>query len=308
MILFKKEGNSLKEIQEMKFSLERDLQGLTEGNLGKVFNLEFVCSEFSLNNLRIDTLAFDRETKSFVIIEYKRDKHSQVIDQGFAYLALMVNNKAEFILQYIEKMKENLRREDVDWQQSRVIFVSHSFTTHQRKAIEFKDLPIELWEARRFGKDLILFSEIKPSNARESIRTITKDKVINSVSSQVKKYTVEDHFKDGWEKSLEIYQSLKDRILAMDERIEESPKKIYIGFKIGNKVVCGVHVQKSKIVLWLGKTEPKDLKDPEKRVTYRKKSYEHYNQHISDFYLENEDDIDYAMFLIRQVYEKFFKK
>ncbi len=49
-----------------------------------------VKSEFQLNNLRIDTLAFDKESNSFVIIEYKRGVNFSVIDQGYAYLALLI--------------------------------------------------------------------------------------------------------------------------------------------------------------------------------------------------------------------------
>ena len=41
----------------------------------EVFNLKFVASEFQLDNLRIDTLAFNEETNSFVIIEYKKSKN-----------------------------------------------------------------------------------------------------------------------------------------------------------------------------------------------------------------------------------------
>jgi len=280
---------------------------LVEENIEEVFNLKFVCSEFQLNNLRIDTLAFDEEDKSFVIIEYKRDKNQSVIDQGFSYLALMINNKADFILQYNECMKNNLKRDDVDWEQSKIIFISSHFTTYQRQAIEFKDLPMELWEVEKFENDLILFNEIRPTNAKESIKTVSKNKTIQSVSREVRKYSVDDHFGDDWDESWQIYEKLRDRILEVDERVVESPRKIYIGYKIGSSVLCGLHIQKSKIILWLGRTRPEDLKDPDKRVTYRKNSFEHYNQHISDFYLTEEADVDYAIFLIRQVYEKYFK-
>jgi predicted transport protein len=307
MSLFKISSKKLTPISKVNFELEKNIQKITEDNLDTIFGLEFVCSEYQLQNLRIDTLAFDKENKSFVIIEYKRDRSQSVIDQGFSYLALMLNNKSDFILNYNERMKDNLKRNDVDWEQSRVIFISNSFTTYQRKAIEFKDLPIELWEVVKYENDLVLFNEIKPAEVKESINTVTRSTTIKNVSREVKKYSVDDHFGDDWDKTWEIYEKFRDRILEIDDRIIESPKKIYIGFKIGNSVLCGIHVQKSKLVLWLGRTRPQDLKDPEKKVLYRKKSMEYYNQHISDFYLTEESDVDYAIFLIRQVYEKYFK-
>ena len=61
----------LKKIEERKFKLEKDLQELTENNMETILGLQFVRSEFSLNNFRLDSLAFDKESRSFVIIEYK---------------------------------------------------------------------------------------------------------------------------------------------------------------------------------------------------------------------------------------------
>lgn len=68
MLLFKIEKNqTLEIIQEKKFKLEKDIQSITEQNLSKIFGLKFVRSEYSLKNFRLDTLAFDSETNSFVI-------------------------------------------------------------------------------------------------------------------------------------------------------------------------------------------------------------------------------------------------
>ena len=127
MPLFKQDNNKLLIIKEKSIDLEKTVQKLTENNLENIFSLEFVSTEFSLHNFRIDTLAFDKENNSFVIIEYKRDRSFSIIDQGYAYLALMLNNKADFILEYNEKTKNNLKRDDVDWSQSKVIFVANSF-------------------------------------------------------------------------------------------------------------------------------------------------------------------------------------
>ena len=96
MALFKIE-KSLEYIREKPFRLEKEIQEMTEKNIKTILGLDFVKSEFALNNFRIDTLAFDKEANAFVIIEYKRDKNFSVIDQGYAYLSLMLNNKAEII-------------------------------------------------------------------------------------------------------------------------------------------------------------------------------------------------------------------
>ena len=109
MAIYQIRKGDLVPIKEKMIDLEKDLQKLTEKNLQTVFGLEFVRTEFGLHNLYIDTLAFDPESKSFAIIEYKRDKSFSVVDQGYACLALMLNNKADFILEYNEREKGNLK-------------------------------------------------------------------------------------------------------------------------------------------------------------------------------------------------------
>ena len=42
--------------------LEKDIQKMTEDNLEEVFGLRFIETEFAVDNLRIDTLAFDDES------------------------------------------------------------------------------------------------------------------------------------------------------------------------------------------------------------------------------------------------------
>jgi predicted transport protein len=307
MPIFKIDKNKLLPIKELKIKLEKDLQEITEKNLETVFGLKFISTELKIHNFRIDTLAFDTETKSFVIFEYKKDRSFSVVDQGFAYLSVMLNNKADFILEYNEKMKDNLKRGDVDWSQSRVIFISTNFTSHQKNSINFKDLPIEIWEVKKYDNNTILYNQIKAHEVSESIKTISKDKTIVKVSKEVKKYSVEDHFKEGWDESKELYEALREKILELDSRLEEHAQKNYIGYSIDKSNVFSIQIYKSKILVELYRVRPQDLKDPEKRVRYRKKSFKYYHKHISLYDIKDEEDIDYAMFLIKQVYERFVK-
>ena len=307
MSIFKIHNTNLIPIKEVSLSLEKDLQKTTESNLEIIFGIDFISSEFSLHQFRIDTLAFNKETKSFVIIEYKRDKSFSVIDQGYAYLALMLNNKADFILEYNEKKKENLRREDVDWSQSKVLFLANSFTVYQQNAINFKDLPIELWEVKKYNNETILYNQLEPTNSKASIKTISKNKTIENVSQKVKKYSVDDHFKIDWRKSRELFDLLSEKIFNLDSRIkEDSNPKDYIGYKIDNTKICAVHVYNTKLKIELMKVDIEDLSDPEKKVTKIPwKEYRWSKQ--CNYEIKNVDDIDYAIFLIKQVYQKFYK-
>lgn len=70
-MLFDISGNMICEVKEKPFKSEKELQTLCEKNLHKFINLEFVATEFSVSDFRLDTVAFDKEVNSFVIIEYK---------------------------------------------------------------------------------------------------------------------------------------------------------------------------------------------------------------------------------------------
>ena len=129
MDLYKIKKDNLEPIERDPFKLEKEIQSVVESNVETLFGLEFVKTEFSIGNFRLDSICFDNDTNSFVIIEYKKGSSYSVIDQGYSYLSLMLNNKSDFILEYNETTDKTLKRGDVDWSQSRIIFVSPSFNT-----------------------------------------------------------------------------------------------------------------------------------------------------------------------------------
>ncbi len=260
MTIFQNSADKLEKIKQSSFKLEKEIQDLTERSLNEIFGLQIVKSEFALNGLRIDTLAYDRENNSFVIIEYKRDKNFSVIDQGYAYLSLMINNKADFILEYNGNCDGNLKKENVDWSQSRVLFVSSAFSKYQQQAINFKDLPIELWEISKYEKNLIQYTKLKSHENSESINKISKKSdVVGKVSSEVKVYTEEDHLTYCSEEIKLLYEGLKSQILSINDNIEVLPKKKYIAFK-HNRNFAYFIMKKQKIKLYLSLSK-KDLEN-----------------------------------------------
>ncbi len=290
-------------IKETSFKLEREIQQVTEQNLWTILRLNFIRSEFSLNNFRIDTLAFDPEAKAFVIIEFKRDKTFSVIDQGYAYLSLMLNNKADFILEFNESQNQSLKRTDVDWAQSKVIFVSPLCTTYQREAINFKDLPIELWEVKKFENNTISYEQIQKASVKESINTISrKDDTIEAVSKEVKVYTEQDHLQKVDFETRELYELLKDRLLNIDDNITIQPKKQTIGFKVDNNFFCDVVLQGKGLKIYLN-LKSGDLLD-EKKVSRDVSNVGHWGNGSYEIKLADLEDIDYILSLIKQSLRK----
>lgn len=87
-----------KELKQKDFKNEKELQKYFEENLQKILGYKFVETEFAVGNFRLDTLAYDEESKSFRIIEYKNVKNHSLVDQGYTYLKLLLERKADFVL------------------------------------------------------------------------------------------------------------------------------------------------------------------------------------------------------------------
>lgn len=282
----------LEHVKEIPFEYEKDIQKLVEKNLPVLLKLDFICSEFALNNFRIDTLGFDNDSKSFVIIEYKRDRSLSVIDQGYAYLSLMLNNKADFILEYNEKQNKSLKRNDVDWTQSKVIFISPSFTNYQKEAINFKDLPIELWEIKKFENSTISFEQIQKTSAKESIKTISKvDETVKKVSKEIKVYTEQDHFLKIEPETKALYEELKERLFNMDSNISIKPKKYTIGFNVNNNIFCDVVPNKKELKIYIN-LKSGELKDS-RNIVRDVSNVGHWGNGSYEVRMNNIEDIDY---------------
>ena len=298
MSLYSNQSGKLKELKDKPFKLERDLQKVFEANLATIMGLELVKSEFTIKNKRIDTLAYDVQTSGFIIIEYKRDRNMSVVDQGFTYLSLMLENKADFIIEYNESLQRNLKREDVDWSQTRVAFVSTSFTDNQIQATNFKDIAIELWEVKRYENDTVSINSIKKSTAASSVKPITdQNQMLKKVSEQIKVYTLQDHLEKASDGIIELYEKFKNSILNLADGIEVIPKKYYIAFKKGSNIT-DLSLQKKSIKLFIN-IKSGNLDDP-KKIAQDVSNIGHWGNGDYQVQVEDDNNLEYIMSLIKQ--------
>jgi len=252
MAIYTNNKGTLNKITEIPIKLEKEIQSLFEKNLSNILGYELVKSEFTIKNKRIDTLAFDPQNNSFIIIEYKKGKNISVVDQGFAYLGLMMENGAEFLVEYNETLNKQLKRSDIDWSQTRVVFVSTSFTENQRLATNFSDLAIDLWEIKTYKDNIVSIQQVKKSKTAGSIKPITQqNKKLNEIQKKIKVYTEEDHFKDRSEELIELYESYKNAIIYLKDDIETIAKKVRISFELEKKIICDIALQKKQIKMWI---------------------------------------------------------
>ena len=310
MKLFKVQKNSLVEINKNSFDLEKDIQSLVERNLKRLFNLEFISTEFTVGEFRLDSLGFNEETSSFVIIEYKKGNSYSVVDQGYSYLSVMLNNTAEFILKYNTKTKKFLEKKDFDWSQSRVIFISPSFNSYQKNSVNFKDVPFELWEIQKYDDGFISLEQHK-SNSKESIDKFTSgNQLINTVSNVVTVASESDHTSRTNEVSLEAWEAIKEYYLA-DNEIDLNVVQSYISLKKKNTNICYVIFQKTRlqvdILLGYEKSEGKDkskilkIADPENKGKIHERIFSNGVKEILYRMIVNSSkDVDYMKLIVNQ--------
>ena len=299
MALYINQIGKLKEVQEKPFKLEKDIQKIFEANLPAIMGLELVKSEFTIKNKRIDTLAYDPQAYAFIIIEYKRDKNISVVDQGFTYLSLMLENKADFIIEYNESLRQNLKRDDVDWSQTRVAFVSTSFTENQIQATNFKDIAIELWEVKQYENDTIIINAIKKSSASESIKPLTKNKeILKTVTEEIKVYTELDHIGKATDTIDELYEKFKSAITNLADDIVIIPKKQYIAFNKEKKNYCGITILKNSLKIFIN-LKAGELDDP-KQLAKDVSNIGHWGNGDYQIQVETDKDLEYIMSLVKQ--------
>ena len=299
MKIYTLNNSKLNEVSEKVFKLEREIQQVFEDNLETVMGLTLVRSEFTIKNKRIDTLAYDKQAKAFIIIEYKRDKNVSVVDQGFTYLSLMLENKADFIVEYNEQLKQNLQRNDVDWTQTRVAFVSPSFTENQILATNFKDIAIELWEVKRYENNTIVINEVKKSRSAESIKPITEqNKELKRVTDEIVVYTEDDLLVSGSDETRELYFKFKDGILNLADDIQVIANKQYIAFRKSRNIVC-MNIQKKQIRMWIGAKF--GSLDDAKGLAIDVSNTGHWGTGDYEINVNSDKDLEYILSLIKQV-------
>jgi predicted transport protein len=307
MRLFGIDGNKLTSISTNPFQLERDIQKLIENNVQELFDLEFVKSELTIQNFRLDTLCFNKMSNSFVIIEYKKGSNYSVIDQGYTYLSTLLNNKSDFILEYNETLGGSLKRDEIDWSQSRVIFISPKFSEYQKTSINFKNLPFELWEVTRFKNNLLGLTKIDTNSDVDITSTVEKDNsksIVKTVSKEIVTYDENYHInknKTRPQEIVDLYYEFKDRVLSIGDNIELNIGKTWMGFK-QNRIFCDVVIFNEGVVVYINmkKGELNDYLNKCQDMSDKG----HWGNGDYKIVIRTVEDIDYVMSLVKQSFNK----
>jgi len=284
-----------KELKQKDFKNEKELQSFFESNIETILGYKFIDTEFIVGDFRIDSLAFDEESKSFKIIEYKNVKNHSLVDQGYTYLKLLLERKADFVLQYNIKTKSSLTTQDIDWSQSKIIFVSPIYTAYQLNATDFKNIPVDLVRVTRYEDDIIEIDFIKKTS-NVKVQDIQMESIQEDVNKEIIVYTEEDYLSKVSDNIKRVYEELKTRILELDD-IDVEARKLYIAFK-GTRNIVDIEFQKNKLKIYINMKKGL-LKDPLK-LTKDVSEIGHWGNGDYCIIIDKKDDIDNVIPLIKQ--------
>ena len=253
-MFLKLEKNRLEIVREKEIS-EKEIQKIIGENLEILLNLKFVSFEFSLENVRIDILAFDAETNAPVILELKKDNSKALFDQGMEYFNILSNRKNDFLVELLAKKILKNHDEKVNWENSRVIFIGKNFSLRQRRAVDFKGIPIELFDYDFFENNFLKFEQIGlEKSAKLEIPNLKKSSKIQKIQNEFVEFDRDFHREKASEKTWEIFEKIENEILNWGN-VSEKFNKICVDFKIEKRSFASIIIQKENLKITFGKFE-----------------------------------------------------
>ncbi len=296
MPIFKNSGTKLKKLNSLPLDKEKNLQALVETNLIEVLDLLFLATEYTTTfGGRIDTLAVDTNG-SPVIIEYKRNKNDNVINQSLSYLKWLKSQKSGFFEKLMsDKLgKDKADKIKLDWNNPRVICVAENYSKFDIDTAEVVPLRIELMKYRYYEDGIFA---LEPVNVPESVSS--NQTSVNTVADKGK-ITTNNSLASLLAKASEgtktLFGALRERIIAIDDSITENPTGSYVGYRMGNNF-AEIHIGKNQLKIHL---RPIDFDDSKGLV---EKIPDGYNWTMDRrVYLKSESELDYVLGLIEQSY------
>ncbi len=295
MALFEINKATVRKVPPSRPGLERNTQRLFEKNLEEILNITFLASEYSTSfGGRIDTLGIDHNG-SPAIIEYKKTQNDNVINQGLSYLRWLLDHKAEFTI----LLQERNVQTSIDWASPRVICIAESYNKFDLDTVAILPIRVELLRYEIYENGILV---VEPE-AQQKIKTSSIPQGKPKPIKGTELHTVKDHLTIAAPDVRRVFESLKEKIVALDEAIIEEPKKKYIAYKLSTNFV-DIVVLRDSLKLFLNLPSGK-LEDPHglARDLTKPRVIGHWGNGDYEVKLDKEADIEKAFDLVRQSYQ-----
>lgn len=297
--LFKKDGETVAELAGVASPLERSLQTLFEKNLETFLGVRFLASEYvTSNGGRMDTLGID-ENGFPVIIEYKRDRSENIINQGLYYLDWLMDHRGDFELLVRNTLGKDAA-DAIEWSAPRLICIAADFTKYDTYAIKQMSRNIELIRYRGFGADLLLLDLL----TAVSTKALPVAAASNGKASRSK--TNAQSLADANEALTNLYSDIETYMTGLGDDVVKKTLNNYFAFKrIKNFACVEVKPQINVIRLYL-KVDPEVVEmidGLEEGFTRDVRNIGHFGTGDLEVTIKNHEDLERAKSLILQSYE-----
>ncbi len=291
MMLYETTMSGLAKVEPDPFEYEHKMRDFVADNIGVLFpGLEKVKNEMTIKDCRPDTIAYDRNQDTFVVIEYKNKVDKGVVTQVLAYVTTIRNNQAELRLAHEDKPRDH----KYDWKAVYSIIIAPSFDKVAKVAAQDRD-DMELYTIKKYGNRIVAVERvggghertaaIKSSPGAEDARTQDAAHVPGTGASS----PPTEH----------LYDTIRTRLLDEFPGAEEHKKKFYRGFRYPDgKYFCTIAIHKSKIGLsYSGKRAESELKPDDFVRNVNGWGIGKFRSEI-----KNEDDFEKALTILKRLH------
>lgn len=266
--LFRIDNGVAVEVEGSHMLLEKHLQNVVESNMEVMLGVHFLASEHSTGSRhrgRIDSLGIDGNG-SPVIVEYKRTRNHNVINQGLFYLQWLLDHRAEF-QQVVRESAHHRFTNLIDWSAPRLICVAADFSRYDIEAVQLIDRAIDLVSYRDFSGQMLSL-ELVHSNATDSTTSaarrpepaVTGDRTDDTEDGEDVSVTEDpdtgpsilEKIEQAPPQLRELFETLDEYCVSLGNGVNRKVLKRYVAFyRRWNLVVLKIRPNERKIVLHL---------------------------------------------------------
>jgi predicted transport protein len=298
--LFQMHNGTMGELETSSAPLEKGLQTQFETNLDTLLGVRFLASEYATTHGgRMDTLGID-ENGYPVIIEYKRDRSENIINQGLFYLDWLMDHRGDFELLVRDRYGKEAA-EQIEWSAPRLICIAADFTRYDEHAVKQMGRNIELVRYRKFGDDLLLLELLTAVSAAASTKTVVASGKAASGASGYK--TVSGYLADMGPQLAELFADLETFLLGRGDDVTKKVTRFYLAYRrIKNFACVEVRPTLNQLKMFL-KIDPDtvDLADGFSRDV---RKIGHFGTGDLELTIGSHDDLERAKPLILRSYEE----
>jgi predicted transport protein len=300
MPLYQIANKRVQQIKKTAFPSERALQDLFENNLEALLSVRFVASEFNTGEKhggRIDTLGLDENDRP-TIVEFKWRDNETVINQGLFYLDWLFDHKGDFEIAAQKKLGKDI---EVNWDSPRLILIAQSFSKYDAYAVNRISENIELKTYRLYEDGLLVLEDFhtSPNTDADASAMPIGHKVPKRKRAEI--YSVEKLLEGKSPAIVELFHHLQKEITGLGDSVEEAPVKLYIAYKT-TRNFCEVEIQSKQLKIFLD-IPLKEMQDPRK-LARDVSGIGQWGTGDTQIILDSVENLEYAMSLIRQSYER----